>query len=397
MEPNKKIVFTAPPPGLTNTTPTDQALPPQNQGQKSFSESSLRTYSYDAKSITKKDVGAGGTYLPENKPVTQNQTPNIVIANNTELPNPIPNTEPAPVNTPSSNIRSFAFDIKSTVDQKGVSLAQMVLAENRSRTAGSTPITFGETDGEMVEGGHHNFTKWALILIGGLAVIAGLGAMGFVYLKGNPNISVFTSIFSPSNPTNNQPDIPEGIIYTESSVTLNPRDSYRETLISEIKSKLSADIPLGKLQSFLGYDSPVELLNRLGAHLPDTLQRSLRQEYAFGFHSWIKNEPYLILITDSFDNAYAGMLEWEKNIPLDLGPIFYDEKALLGATSTDQIVIEKFVDRIYNNKDVRVIENREKKPILLWSILDRNIIIITTNGDTLNEINRRLTSSSVVR
>ena len=41
-----------------------------------------------------------------------------------------------------------------------------------------------------------------------------------------------------------------------------------------------------------------------------------------GVYSWNGNQPFIILKTDSYENAFAGMLSWEKNIAGDLSALF---------------------------------------------------------------------------
>jgi UDP-N-acetylglucosamine transferase subunit ALG13 len=53
------------------------------------------------------------------------------------------------------------------------------------------------------------------------------------------------------------------------------------------------------------------------------------------------------------------------------------------------------VDKIVENHDARVIQNNTGDVSLLWTFIDRNTLIITTNDATLREIISRLQTAPV--
>ncbi len=76
------------------------------------------------------------------------------------------------------------------------------------------------------------------------------------------------------------------------------------------------------------------------------------------------------------------MLEWEKSMARDLFPLF-------GEANTE-FYEKKFEDLTIKNKDMRVILDKNREILLLYSFLGRNTIIITTSKDTLDEIINRI-------
>jgi hypothetical protein len=72
------------------------------------------------------------------------------------------------------------------------------------------------------------------------------------------------------------------------------------------------------------------------------------------------------------------MLEWEKNMPKDLGTIF--------EISPEDLVNPEFKDESIRNKDLRVLVGENRKTVLLYSFLDKNTILITKNEDAFNAI-----------
>lgn len=287
------------------------------------------------------------------------------------------------------SFRSYNYDIQSTVKDKGASLAQIVMAEARKQEqTKQTPLDIAEQNQSS------SIVKITLIAIGIIAIIGGAAVLAFTLIKTKPVETIPTSI------TFTQ------LIKTEKIVPIELADTYKLTALQKIKDALLANIPLNTLvdlQLQLANDStktPVSLkqfLDIFESRVPDSLAVSLRPEYAFGIHSFSKNTPYIVFIANDYDSAYAGMLDWEKTMLGDIGNIFFDPNDLAKATSTDAVSNINFKDVVLKNKDSRVIYNKDGEIAFLWSIVNRNIIVITSGPDTLEEIIKRMTTSNIVR
>jgi hypothetical protein len=116
-------------------------------------------------------------------------------------------------------------------------------------------------------------------------------------------------------------------------------------------------------------------------------------------------QAFLILETDSYERAFAAMLAWENTMRTDLLPLFTrvprtripEESTASSTTATSslQLIRNGFLDKIVENRDTRVILNTTNDILLLWTFLNRNIIVITTNEYTLKEIISRYSTSAV--
>ena len=141
--------------------------------------------------------------------------------------------------------------------------------------------------------------------------------------------------------------------------------------------------------------SAQEFLFAVGAEVPESLPRSLEQPFFFGVHIFNGNQPLLIFKTNSYENAFAGMLSWEGTLQRDLAPAF---GTALGAADLEQTGTTtasitpraSFRDMVIRNKDARVLRNRTGQVVLLYSFIDRSTLLITTNEYTLNEAVSRL-------
>lgn len=166
-----------------------------------------------------------------------------------------------------------------------------------------------------------------------------------------------------------------------------------------------------------------DILPRLAPNMPDSLKRTLGADYAFGIYSGDIAAPFIVLKTNSYENAFAGMLSWENYIPDDLftfmgiipstnsAPIVVKpprtvaveistssstttstttpavtEVPVINTPAPDDIDITKFVDRTIKNKDVRVLQDRNGKIFFIYGFSDSRTIIITTSPESYFEI-----------
>lgn len=140
-----------------------------------------------------------------------------------------------------------------------------------------------------------------------------------------------------------------------------------------------------------------EFISLLETHIPDQLKRGLLEDMMYGIHSYNNTQPFLILKTENYQTAYSGMLSWEEYMYMDFNDFFITtEKKFLpndGIPST----LQKFEDLVVKNKDVRVLRDTQNKIFLMYSILDKNIIVITTDENTFGEIISRFSNTRLIR
>ncbi len=130
-----------------------------------------------------------------------------------------------------------------------------------------------------------------------------------------------------------------------------------------------------------------EFLSLVAIKAPGALIRSLKSEYMLGVRSSDGNHPFIILKTKSYENAFAGMLAWEKSIGKDLEQLF----------SVSGEIANRFEDILVKNKDARALRNFDGKIILVYSIPDKETILIATDTETLAELFDRVIRSRMVR
>jgi len=277
-------------------------------------------------------------------------------------------------------LRTLRGDIEEVVKEGKTSAVKIAVAENKRATGNEETIS--------------NFTaprrelpiKNILIGVAGLILIAGGGVgLYFIYQKAS----------APEPVALNTPK--QTLINTEAEKVLDISNLDRPKLITAInaeKNSLPKNLStitginlVRKTNATTTEAVPAgDFLEQLQIQTDTSFVRALEPNFVFGFHILGQTEPFLILKTNSYDSAYAGLLRWENYLATDLGPIFL-------STTT----VGFFEDKIIYNKDTRILSDADGKIILLYSFNDKNTIIITTNETTFKNLVDRLRAAKLIR
>jgi hypothetical protein len=131
-----------------------------------------------------------------------------------------------------------------------------------------------------------------------------------------------------------------------------------------------------------------DVAHALGIQAPTLFVETLGPLYMVGIHVGDENIPYLVLSTTAYDYAFSGMLAWESTMEEDLAP-FMSPNATYTAPANAQSG-NLFVDTVVRNHDIRVLRDDSGTIRLLYGIIDRKTIIITTRVETFLAIAERL-------
>ena len=180
------------------------------------------------------------------------------------------------------------------------------------------------------------------------------------------------------------------------STTLKERVDQSSTRLGQIKNIYLTE-GQGESEAVI---TSTKFLNLIKANIPPEIERTLKPQYMFGLHNFGTNQRFLILKTGSFDVTYSGMLSWENDLWQDFKEVFaLDSGEVENSTTTTKdfgIEIKKFQDAIFSNKDCRVVKNTSGEIIFLYSIVDQNTVVITTNVNTLKELISRINKATTV-
>ncbi len=392
----------------------DQPPQDQNSGAGNIDLGKIILPKKDTPSVDSAQRVDAGTLLNQEKSATLTPTPQPGATVSQPSPTPIIRESVAPLQT-------FQGDIASAVGDKGVSVVSIAAAEANRR--GTQPVS---QDAQLSDTpAPHTFrsimfTILGLILIGGAsgvliyAIISNAplpaqeaGSAPFIAIDGTGNIPVPADIQGKT--------LMQQLTSAKNSVSLSVG------LVAQLYIEETATTS-DKTATFMNAQ---RLLTLLAPDIPETLLRDISPVYLLGVHSSAVNQPFLILKVDSYELAYAGMLSWEKTMKQDLSPLFSytpppgiesqnklltspvlivpaasttasststTASSTIAATSSPQTpqVHVGFVDAIVENHDARVTQDQYGSVNFLWTFLDRQTLIITTNPLTLHEIIGRL-------
>lgn len=293
-------------------------------------------------------------------------------------------------------IRTYYSDIAETVKGHDVSMVGIALAEKKRQE--EHPEKAPVPDKSEDKGGGR---KVFAVILAVVLVLGGAGILGFLYLH-LPEEEVVPEEFKTT------------LIPTNVEKVLNFTGFSAEDIVSLVEEeRLVLDGTLNTIITFIPVDTLGEeqvqltarmLLGRLNTHADTALLRSVLDEYSLGVHLFDKNHGFLIIKTDFFENAFAGMLRWERYLAEDLPFLTKDEddksepEEMASTTEpTGNVVLEpieryEFEDLVVANRDTRALVNTVTGDIkMIYSFPDKNTLIITTNPKTLVELFDKLT------
>lgn len=313
-------------------------------------------------------------------------------------------------------LETYGTDINRVVSQGDVSVVSIAAAEaeRRTRAASGEPVA-----PQPLAKSESSPMRPVLYIAGGLLLLSALGIVAALLWRPSA---------SPVQPTG---DAAAPFLEVDQTVpVLVSSSATHESLMTDLEAaRAKLNISLGLVArlyvaaatSTSKTPDPLpanELLALLAPDMPQDLQLTILPTYLLGIHSYDQNEAFLVLRVDSYQQAFSGMLAWEDFMQRDLSPLFNYQPpthiqnqpaasstiaTLSAATSSQttsqpesQVIRTGFVDQVVDNHDARVLRNPAGDIILLWTFLDRNTLVITTNQYTLSEVIRRVNTSSLV-
>jgi len=288
-------------------------------------------------------------------------------------------------------LRTYKDDIIEAIRRKKASLVTIVAAEQKER-AKKAPLAPDLPS-------HETRGKFIVIIISVALIVAGISSIVFFYFlntqKTAPKeLGVSALVFSESEKEFEIIDL-VGNDLINSLYAEKERDSITLNTIQHVY--ITKETLLGKRLI-----DTQDFFDMLQTQIPKPLLRSFESKFMLGIHAFNGNQPFFILKTKAFDNAFAGMLDWEETISRDLAPLFGPpiNKSLIaleGGRAIPTIDTAIFTDTIIKSRDARILLNEQGKIALLYSFIDKETVILTTNEHTFNEIVTRLSSTRTLR
>ncbi len=280
-------------------------------------------------------------------------------------------------------LRTYKEDVAEALKREKTTVVKMVLDEQR-RKEGLAPV--GEVSSKK-----NAILVWLSIIF--LVLGGGTVAMIYVFKKNDG-----AAITQPGGKI-------VSIVFAESEKKISVTDVPSERLGKLVKTEvLGADIRLDTVENLWFTEAgpvanskgePIEaeinmarFWSALGIDLPPVLLRSLSDEFMVGVHAWNGNQAFIVLKNNFYENAFAGMLKWEETMAKDL-------LSILTNRPLSSFYGKPFQDMVIKNRDIRGIVDENGEPILLYTFVNRETVIIATHKDTLNEAMSRFLKTTV--
>jgi hypothetical protein len=288
-------------------------------------------------------------------------------------------------------IRTYNSDIVEAMNKKKESVVSIVAAENKRRLQNE------EFELDAGAQKRESFKKISTVVLSATLFVLGIGSAFYFYGTSGGETAPSASKIS-------------SIIFSDEEEEFEITNLSRRQILNELAViKDNIDLSAGEIENIFITESlddkdgvirkelisASDFFNAINARLSASFMRSLKPEFMLGIYMSGGNQPFLILKTSFYENAFTGMLEWERDIKDDLAPLFglANSSAILNedfGTSTLSIVTPTFSDFVVKNKDARILKNNDGTIALIYSFIDKNTIVITTSENTFGEILARL-------
>jgi hypothetical protein len=359
-------------------------MPPEENKNKNLESDTLR--------INVDPIFTGGISKKETPAETNISAGVSGVLNNqqyspSETPKPISVTPEIKKTEGKSIVRTYKDDIEAAIKENHLSSINIAVAENeknRNREKDKLP--------DDSNGSNYSRNK-LIIFISLFLIVVGIAGVGITYLIKNKGNTTITT-----------PQILSSFITTEYKDELKTDTVIKGKFINALSSRLNdTQIPVNNLYNIYLTTTSTSTTRKIlnsndfiklaGFKMPDIIKRTILPDFMVGMFSFGENFPFIIFRSSYFENAYAGMLDWEKDLEKDVQVLF----RLSGYENSGNILSElsapntkKFEDLVIVNKNVRLIRNEKGEIILLYAIIDKETIIITVNERTFKEIVDRL-------
>lgn len=275
-------------------------------------------------------------------------------------------------------IRTFQGDVAEALKQQQESLVSIQRAEQKKTFTAPRPQPSPDAKRRR---------QYFILTVASL-LLFGLGAGGVWFAYGEFQKRTVTKVEQvPSN----------RFITASASEEINVSSSTREMLINEVAAAGTASaanevahIDLVKNDG-LGEAkiSSEEFLNILRSQASGSLMRALEDQFMLGS---LDGSRFIIFRLASYDNAFAGMLSWERFMAQDIGPLFATAPLL-----RDVPFGSTFEDLTDRNKDIRVLRTQGDQDVIMYSFFESNSLVITDSLESMRTILDRLSRERLSR
>ncbi|MEX0909744.1 MAG: hypothetical protein WDZ75_00440 [Candidatus Paceibacterota bacterium] len=334
----------------------------------------------------------------------------------TAVTNKNPNKETPPTtkigtsasNTTSSTIspiRTLADDLEHSIKDDKVTLSEQALRGSESipkkkseRARETNPKTHTYKKNKK----NRRFPKTLIFLLLTLTIF---GGSVFIFISrqgtGLGNINISLSFLSA--PFNNQQEdeivasFPETRIRVDDKKQLLIEPTTNRTRLKEMlneesrgtqRGSLTALFPAENLQTVGGTETRLigiaPFFEIIDISTQSTLLRNIDM-FTLGVSGVGDARAFLAADVHSYEEVFGEMLRWERTMPRELYGFFHNNLSLAVGDN-----IPPFKDMVVSGQDARVLTSVDGEDVLIYSLVDKHILVITHSREELARIISRL-------
>ena len=230
-------------------------------------------------------------------------------------------------------------------------------------------------------------TKNLFFIIGGLTLL--IGALG-------------AGLYAVSNLGDDAPTVtvpvaqaPKSFVRSDASRAL-AIGGLRDTEIAEGVRALvdGKNNRLGTISEIIVTDTTTPTAKRItaqnfllaiDAHTAKSFMQSIRSEFMLGMYTHDETHVFLVISGPARDILVAGMKDWEDFLLDDMAPLIgFDTK-----NDPEDYTHAPFTDSLVENRSVRAVIGKDGIPVLFYSFLNEQTVIVADDVKTFAEVVRR--------
>jgi hypothetical protein len=188
--------------------------------------------------------------------------------------------------------------------------------------------------------------------------------------------------------------VQESLVFAENHSRVDSTGALPLTLVQNIMQKIQQnDAPAGEVtniyltrslpQGGVQTQNTNQFFTQIQSSIPSDLLSKLDNDFMLGVFSGAERQPFIVLRTLTPGSIF-GFREWERNMLQDIGRIFSIE------VRDPDLYVKDFADAQIYNKPARVLFDNENQFVLGYFFLNEDLVAITTDQTTLQEILQRL-------
>ncbi len=272
-------------------------------------------------------------------------------------------------------LRTYKYDTAESIEKQGTSKISMLAAEQKRRVENKD---FSHTFTDRTEKASSGRT---IGLMGLSFVLIASGIGGALYFYNKSKVDTTEAV-----------PVSKNILFTNDTIERDARGISGKDLVNLVFaaadsiSARAGDLTEIELRdrTLLGEAkiSKDTLFKKLEGSASSRLVRSFSDNYVIGAHNGRETSVFYLFKIEDFDTSFAGMLEWEEWMHLNLFGSFE---------------AEPFVDEFIRNKDTRIQRDRFGNTKLIYAFPNSETLMITQNEEAFFELFERLTVSNATR